>query len=200
METNYENFTPDQSIELITKTLANFRRNYRTKSIFFLLWGWVIAGACLTQFALIKLLIALKYYKHIGLFSALNWITFAVAGFIIQFMIIKRLNKEKQSISSLDRFYSILWIVSTITFVSIGALCFRYKIYPAPFVFCIAGMATLISGWVLKFLPLILGGILFFIFAGITSFVLSEYQLLISTASIVLGYIIPGYLLRNTKE
>ena len=64
----------------------------------------------------------------------------------------------------------------------------------------IAGIATTTSGLLIKFKPLTLGGMAFFIFSIATAFVSNEYIALITGAAIVCGYLIPGYLLKSAEE
>ena len=64
----------------------------------------------------------------------------------------------------------------------------------------IGGIATTTSGLLIKFRPLIIGGMSFFIFSIATTFVSNEYIALIVGAAIICGYLIPGYLLKSAKE
>jgi hypothetical protein len=63
----------------------------------------------------------------------------------------------------------------------------------------ITGIATTTTGLVIKFKPLILGGITFFIFSIAATFVSNEYISLIVCVAIICGYIIPGYFLKSAK-
>jgi hypothetical protein len=64
----------------------------------------------------------------------------------------------------------------------------------------IAGIATTTSGLSIRFKPLVIGGISFFIFSIITTFVSNEYIALFVGVAIICGYLIPGYLLKSAKE
>ncbi|MOA52277.1 hypothetical protein D3C78_1755500 [compost metagenome] len=63
----------------------------------------------------------------------------------------------------------------------------------------IAGIGTLVSGWIMKFKPLIIGGFLFFAASFATLFIYDEYKALVHGIAIVMGYLIPGYLLKQSK-
>jgi hypothetical protein len=68
-----------------------------------------------------------------------------------------------------------------------------------PIILLVGSIATLTSGAILKYLPLMLGGGLFFI-GGLLSFFLShEMQSLAAASTIALGYLVPGYLLKLQK-
>ena len=200
METQNKVFTPEESMRLITQSLSNFKKNYREKSKYTLLWGWVVMLASFTHFGLLKYLLYTENYDQIMLASILNWCIAALTGYGIQLILVRKSRKKDSTLSHLDRFYIILWRATAIGIVVISFLSIRFSINPPPFIFAITGLATLASGWVIRFRPLILGGISFFVFSIITAYITNEYQLLISALAIILGYLIPGYLLRLVKE
>ena len=68
-----------------------------------------------------------------------------------------------------------------------------------PFFILFYGLGTFVSGRVLKFRPLVIGGIFNWALAIISVYVHFDYQLLIAAAAILTSYIIPGYLLRSKQ-
>ena len=69
-----------------------------------------------------------------------------------------------------------------------------------PLIMMFAAMATFLSGIVLKFKPLKIGGILFWILAIVAFLSSYENQMLIAAISLVTGYLIPGYMLKNRSN
>ncbi len=67
----------------------------------------------------------------------------------------------------------------------------------APYIMVLAGLPTFISGIILKFRPLVIGGICFWIIAIIMSFAGPEIFPLGMPVAVVAGYLIPGYMLKN---
>jgi hypothetical protein len=61
----------------------------------------------------------------------------------------------------------------------------------------LAGYATFLSGWILKFTPLKVGGICFLIISWIIFLLGGDISLLLSSLAVIIGYVIPGILLRN---
>jgi hypothetical protein len=198
METQEKILTPEESLQLIGQTIANYKRNYREEGFYFLLWGWITALASIIQFTAIKVLMAQHFYHLISTFSYLIWGGFIAAGIILQ---IHHINKRIITIAShLSRFIKILWQTNGIA-IFIGLfLCYRFKVYPVPLILLLVGSATLTTGFVIKFKPLIAGGLAFYIFSVVASYYPNENQLLISALAIGLGYLIPGYMLKSTKE
>jgi hypothetical protein len=70
---------------------------------------------------------------------------------------------------------------------------------PFTYTLLVAGIGTLVSGWVMKFRPLIVGGILFLLFAIASVYMADDFKLLAHGIAIVAGYLIPGYLLKQVK-
>jgi hypothetical protein len=199
MEENSKTLSPEESLQLIEKFIANYRKNYRSDSFYFLMWGWIIALASVSHFVILRVLISLGNYDLINLLSAVNWSLFVILGYILLFAHIKRKSMKDRARSHLDRFITALWQTTGWVLFLIVLISLKLGQYPTPFVLSIVGLATYINGRIIQFNPLKWGGVLFFIFAVISAFVVNEYQLLINAVAIILGYIIPGYMLRMSK-
>lgn len=191
--------TPQDSLKLIEKFISNYRKNYQSDSYFFLLWGWLITLASISHFILLRVMLSRGLYENINLYSALIWGLFVMAGFFLQYRHIRRKSEDIVTRSHLDKVISVLWQASGYGILLVALLSVKLGQYPTPFVLTVAGLATYITGRIIRFSPLKWGGIIFFLFAVVAVFVVNEYQLLVNAAAIVLGYIIPGYMLRNSK-
>jgi predicted PurR-regulated permease PerM len=53
---------------------------------------------------------------------------------------------------------------------------------------------------ILKFRPLVIGGVISWILSLVSVFVAFDYQLLLAAAAILSSYIIPGHLLRSNNK
>jgi len=193
------NLTPEESFSIINKAIANFKLNYRETAKVFLLWGWVLAIASFSNFIIIKILYSREAFELIGLFSLCNWAVFLLIGSIIMFFMERKLNKEKKVFSHLESYFKNLWTVTAASFIIATFLCIKLEINPPPIMLLIAGIATTTSGLLIKYKPLIIGGMAFFIFSLAATFVTNEYISLIVFGAIICGYLIPGYLLKSAK-
>jgi hypothetical protein len=198
MEKN--NLTPEESFSIITKAISNFKINYKENSKSFLLWGWIMSLACFSHFIILKILLSKEAYELIFLFSVGTWSVFVFSGFIIEYFSIRKRNKDKKVFSHLDRFINIIWKVTGASIPIIIFLSFKMEILPTPFFLLIMGTATTITGLLIKFKPVTFGGIAFFIFSIVSTFVSEENTLLIAGAAIICCYLIPGYFLKSAKE
>lgn len=192
--------TPEESLRIIDKATSNFKTNYKESAQIFLLWGWILSLACIGQFLILKILRAKEAYEQIGLFSIGNWVVLVLVGFIIQFFVIRKINKEKNVFSYLEGYIKNLWMVVIVSFVVTFIICVKLEIEALPFILLIAGIGTTTTGLLIKFKPLAIGGITFFIFSVATTFVPSEYLNLLAGTAIICGLLIPGYLLKSEKE
>ncbi len=192
--------TPEESFDLINKAISNFKMNYKESGKTFLLWGWILTLASFSNFIILKILYAKEVYNLMGPFSFYNWVVFSLIGFIILFFMERKINKDKKVYSYLDIYIKKLWIVTASSFFIAIVLCIKLEIAPPPIMLLIGGIATTTTGLLIKFRPLIIGGMSFFIFSIATTFVSNEYIALIVGVAIICGYLIPGYFLKFAKE
>ena len=191
-------FTPEESFDLIQRHISNFKMNYKENAQIFLLWGWVMTLASFSHFAIAKIIISYEAYEQTMLLTIGNYAVFVAVGFLIEYFIDRKNNKKV--FSQLDSFSNILWKVTGASIPITVFLCIKLQVPPPPFFLLIMGAATTITGFLIKYKPVILGGIAFFLFAIASSFVLSENTLLITGVALICCYLVPGYFLKYAKE
>lgn len=113
---------------------------------------------------------------------------------------LRKINKDKKVYSYLDNYLTKLGQVTAASYFIAIFLCIKLEIIPPPIMLLIAGIATTTSGFLIKFKPLIIGGIAFFLFSIASTFVSDEYLFLITGVAIICGYLVPGYFLKSAKE
>ena len=197
METS--SLTPEESLDIIKKAIVNFKVNYRESSKVFLLWGWILTFACFSNFAIAKILLSREADGSMGLYIMGNWLFYTLVGFIILVFMLRKENKDKKVYSHLENYVKKLWWVTCASFFIASMICIKLEIAPPPIMLLLAGLATTTTGLLIKFKPLIIGGISFFLFSIATVFVTNEYMALITGAAIICGYLIPGYYLKSAK-
>ena len=191
MKTQTE-LNPKESLELIAETIAKTKENFKYQSFYYLIWGWLVAGASLFQYILIKFTEFEMNY--------LPWPILMSIGAIITIIYSIRLGRVMQTETYLGSFIKHLWIVLGVSFIFMLFISFKLEFWPAPGVLLLAGIGTMVSGLTMKFKPLIFGGIIFAIFSIVTLYFRGPEQLVLNSIAIILGYLIPGYLLKNSKK
>ena len=198
MEKN--NLTPEESLAIINKAISNFKMNYKENGKTFLLWGWMLTLASFSHYVILRILHSKEAFELEGLFSLGNWVVFGLVAFIIQFFMERKINRDKKVYSYLDSYLKKIGYVTAVSFSVAIFICIKQGIIPPPIMLLVGGIITTIAGILLKFNPLIIGGMAFFIFSIATTFVSNEYISLITGAAIICGYLIPGYFLKSAKE
>ena len=183
--------SPAESLKLIAETIEKTKSNVQNGSFYFLLWGWLVSIAGIVQFVLVEYT-DIKAYYYV-------WPIMAFIGIVACVMYGFKVERKKTFETHLDAVFKYLWIVLGISFFLIVFISLWNKTLPGPYVLLLAGIGTLISGLLIKFKPMIIGGVLFFIFSIACLFTPPSYQVLVSTFAIIIGYLIPGYILRSNQ-
>ena len=192
--------TPEESLQIIQKSISNSRKNMREGSFYYLLWGWALILSSLANYFLIRYLIGQERYDDIMLMSLLAWGVFIIVAMIIQFVYQSRVSKRERVVTHLDRYITIVWITAGLLMGLMAFLSLKLDAYPTPFILGVTAMATAVSGLMLRFRPLVIGAVIFLAAAVISSFMRGTDQLLVFAVAMALGYLIPGYIIRSLKN
>jgi hypothetical protein len=189
MEQHDIKMTEAESLSIISGMINRARNRFSETGTLYLLWGWVILVCCISQFIL------LQYFGYEKSYQVwiLTWL-----AFIYQAIYLARKKRSEKVKTYTDEIIGFVWL----TFVCCGFLLVYLllvqkaytSIYPA--ILVLYGMPTFLSGIILKFRPLTIGGICCWFIALISPFVPQDYHLLLPAAAVIAAWIIPGYLLR----
>lgn len=182
--------TPQQSMELITEMIASAKQSFMKMNFYFLLWGILLALAGLAEFLLAG---------HIS-YAWLVWPIVGLVGGIAAGVHGAKKGKAAGASTFADRVYMWLWMAFVFTLVVfiIGAV--SMEVDPGPFIMLLTGLPTFVTGAIMRFKPLMVGGVLFWAIGLVTIFFFPEYSALAFTVAIVVGYIIPGLMLRSKEN
>lgn len=190
MSHEQEKLSPQQSLDLITHMINEAKGNVRDNSFYYLLWGWVLVAAHLGSFILIEADFPYPYAVWLIIIPA--WIASFVHGS-------RQAKKQLRTVTHLERVNISLWVSFGVLAVIIPFFGSFINFQINPVILLVGSMATVISGIILKYRPLLIGG--FIIFAcGLGSFFVShQQQSLLSAFAIALGYLVPGYRLKMQR-
>jgi hypothetical protein len=188
MEPIENELTPIQSMQMITEVIAKTKENIKSHSYPFLLWGWLMASASLLFFVL-------HTYTSFTLYF-LPFPVLAITGIILT---IRYYTGSKMGAETYLSFYlKRLWLVLGIGFILVVVINVSCHNPPFTYTLLIAGIGTMASGLVLRFRPLVVGGSLFLAFSLVSVVTPDTYKPLLQAAAVVVGYLIPGYQLKNS--
>ena len=188
-----ENFSPEQSLQLIRSMISKTRQNMSDKSIYFLVWGWLTFIACTAQFILKNIF---HYEQHY-----LVWLV-VIIGVVFSIYQARKTGKMARVRTYVDDSMKNLWTGMGIGYFVLSMILTRLGWESAvfPFFIMLYGLGTFISGTFLKFKPLITGGLVAFALAVGSTFVSYDYQMLFGAAAIFFSYILPAYMLRSKNK
>lgn len=185
-----KNLSPEKQLQLIEETIAQAKENLGKHSYPFIFWGWFVSLTALINALLLT-------YSSLGEKSYLIWPVSMVLGAILIVLYCRKAEKKERHLTHLEYFLSRLWMVlgAVILLFTIGINFMDVNpFFIFPF---IAGLGTVVSGVVLRFTPLTLGGIVLLVFPFYSATAGGASLLLFYAAAIVVSYLIPGYLLKR---
>jgi hypothetical protein len=179
-----------KSLEIIESMFNESRKSLTRHSFQFLLWGSLLVPAGIAEF----LLRETNYF----------WIVWPIAGVtggIIATIYAIREGKRVGVQTAGDRMMGFTWGGFGFTLFFAIAYSGVHQLPPHALILLTAGLATFISGGISKFSPFVWGGVTLGLGAMVAGFVVEPvYQSLVFSASLFLGYVIPGLMLRNVEN
>lgn len=188
-----ENFSPQESIRVIQSMIDKTRQEISIKSHFYLVWGWITFIACSGQFILKHIV---GYDKHYRVWLI---IFVGVAYSVIQGI---REGKKEKVKTYVGESMQHLWTGMGIAYVLLSfviSMTTGWSGNVFPLFIILYGLGTFVSGSILKFRPLVLGGLSAWLIAIGSVYLDYDYQMLMAALAILVSYIIPAYIF-NARE
>lgn len=185
--------TPDQSLRLIERMIGQAKRNFSRVSFYFLLWGVLLMLAMLATYLL---------RDHDPAWS--KGAPWAVAGFgggIVSAVYGARQGKREPTNNPMDDVVGWMWISFIITLVITLVVSTFAQRDPAAMVTLLTGIPTFMTGRIMRFQPLVIGGVIFWVAGTLMHFTNDPLALTLTYCSAMfLGYILPGILLKRQEN
>jgi len=175
---------------MIEATRGNIGGNYR----YYLLWGYLVSIACILEFLFIRVYPVNHHY--------LVWPIMMGAGVITSTVMSLWQRRKQNHITLLGNMMAYLWGGWLVTLLLLQLFANMRGDYSLilPLTMAMYGLGVFVSGGIIRFRPLIFGGILSWIAATVSYFQPHDIQLLIMTGTLVIGYIVPGYILGGLSK
>jgi hypothetical protein len=191
MENEEKLMTGEESLRIISEMINKTKVNIRQSSFHLLFWGWLIFTCSLSEYLLWKF----SDYTH----PYYIWF-FVIPGVFVSFLVGFRNGRKAKVHTYADRLYMWTWFGFLLASVTLFIVQSSRMQFVAPYILILAGFPTFISGFIIKFKPLIAGGICFWATAIIVNFAGAEIAPLGMPFAVLCGYLIPGYLLRSKVD
>jgi hypothetical protein len=193
MENSEKDFSPQQSLALIESMINRAKDKFAEDGSMYLIWGWLVFICSLLQFLLLHVF---NYPYHY-----IVWLA-TIPVFIYQYFYIKKKYSKKIVVTYADSIIGFVWITFSIVIVLVGFLIGQltggdYYIHITPLLLAVYGMPVFLTGVIVRFKPLIIGGIACWVLCIASTFIkIYDYQFLCIPVAMLVAWIIPGYLLR----
>jgi len=185
---NDKTISEQEGFLLIQQMIQATKTRISEDGFMYLLWGWLVLIASLTQFVLIQMQ---------SNYNGLAWLLMPV-GAVISVVYSRRQSKSQTVRTYVDEFMGYLWgAFGASLFIVLASTAKLGLASTYPMVLVLYGIATFVSGGVLKFRPLMFGGVACWVLSIVSMFLPFEFQLLALAAAVLIAYVIPGYLLRQ---
>ncbi|MFY0675112.1 MAG: hypothetical protein JXQ87_17085 [Bacteroidia bacterium] len=176
-----------ESLEIITSMINQAKGNVGKNAAHYLLWGWLGLAASISQFIL---------YQNDIWWHFIGWILMGPIGGIGAFILIRRATKT--NVGHMDKVLGYLWMAFGFSILIILANGFVIGWGNAyVFLIILIGLATFVSGKVLKFHPLQFGGWFAWAMSGVAIYAGFEWAIISIALVMVVSYLVPGYLLKK---
>ncbi|MEO5564819.1 MAG: hypothetical protein ABIR18_15335 [Chitinophagaceae bacterium] len=188
-----ENFSPKESLKLIQSMIDKTKDDMSNNGIEFLVWGWLTFIACTGQFLLKHVFNNPRHYY-------VWWLT--VVGIIFSIYHNSSESKRRKVKTYVSESIKYLWIGMGLAYFVLSMILAKvgWENVVFPFFIMLYGLGTFVSGSIIKFRPLVLGGIGAFILAIVSSYASYDYQMLYASGAMLISYIIPAYILRARQK
>lgn len=194
-----KSLNPEDSLKVITEMVNRTRQNLNEGSYYYLLWGWLALMAAAAEYILME-------YIEVD-WHPIVWGIMGIAGGIASAVYGMKDKSSRGHTSFIDRAMKMIWLAFGAMMLVTLMYGFTANSWGVVYAFIIAlyGMGTFISGGILKFKPLMIGGVLSWVIAG-AAFIFSDTllnfptMLILLMVSLVVSYLIPGYALKNSES
>ncbi len=188
-----EVFNPQQSFELIESMINRAKDKFAEDGFAYLLWGWVVFACSIAQFVL------LHYYQY-----QYHYMVWMVSWLVLIYQVVylRKRNSAARVKTYTGYIIGYIWVTFCVLIFLLGFLVGRlttgeYYSHINPIILALYGMPIFLTGVILRFRPLIIGGIGCWVLCIATTFIrIYDYQFLMIPAAMLIAWIIPGYLLR----
>ncbi len=177
----------EKQIETINNVINSTKENLKPLSINLIFWGIFVNVLSCFHFAFPSLVESSKYS------AALYWLIPSIIGMFYMVYFNMKTRKTIGYETHLSRVIKIIWGVFGISWIYIVGLSFYLKNYhPVPPILFLLSLILIMTGFIIKFKPVTLGGIFLMIFTFYLNFNPGINLLLVNIVGVSLGMLVPG--------
>jgi hypothetical protein len=191
MENEEKVMTGEESLKIITEMINRTKTTICQGSFYLLFWGWLVFFCSFSEY-LIRKLTDYSSPWNVWLLTIPGIFVSLAYGFVK--------GRKSQVHTYTASIYMWTWLGFLVSALILYAVAWgRWEIF-SPLILTLVAVPTFVSGIILKFRPLIIGAVTFWVFALVSRFGGPEIAPLAVPVSMLTGYLIPGYLLKRKEN
>jgi hypothetical protein len=188
MDNQPETLTPEESLQIIRTMIEKAKTTVADNSFYFLLWGWLAFTAALLQ-----------YILAVFVKTPLNGMAWNLMfiGFIVSSIRGAR-KQQRRVMTYIDEGLRHIWECVVVLQIVIVVIYFKRGDWEHCYVFFILSysIGCFLTGRLLRFAPLVWGAFASWAIAILMTYTDTPTNMLLTSAAVLVSYIVPGYLLR----
>jgi len=198
-ESKPETFDEQQSIQVIREMIQVSQKKLKNDGILFILWGWVMFCVYVGSYILSRAVLS-----H-SLRNVLNYSGYLLGILALAFTVYYILKHQKRVQTYIGISLRYVWISMAVGLILVNLIQFNvlHKIIfelQQPIFMVLIAFATVITGGILRYNMIIIGGIIFGILAYGCSFLSLQNQMLVEALAWIIAFIIPGHILYAKRD
>jgi hypothetical protein len=187
-----EPIPPGDELKIIQQMIEKTKSDTAESGGSLLLWGWTTLAACACLYALV--------FAGLSRLAWLPWTILMPLAAIIEIIKIFKKQKKIKILTYSQHALSGLWIACGISMfmlaflaLPLGAISYKFII---PGIAMFVAVAMYSTGQIVEWKLLKFSALIWWLSAVVSMLIQWHYQTMVFAAAVILGYLVPGYILR----
>lgn len=184
----------EEQIEVISKVINSTKENLKPLSLNFIFWGSLIVVMSLIHYSIPQFIQYTEYS------SLLFWTILPILGMIFTIVYNIKIRKILGYETYLNRVIKIIWGIFNLSWLVMVVMSLLNGINnPVPEILFLLSTTLITTGIIIKFKPIVIGGILLMLFTVYINFNPNINFLIVNIIGVSLGILVPGISLYFSK-
>ena len=184
----------EEQIEVISKVINSTKENLKPLSVNFIFWGSLIVVMSLIHYSIPQFIQYTEYS------SLLFWTILPMLGMLFTIVYSIKIRKVLGYETYLNRVIKIIWGIFNLSWLVMVVTSLLNGINnPVPEILFLLSTTLITTGIIIKFKPIVIGGILLMLFTVYINFNPNINFLIVNIIGVSLGMLVPGISLYFSK-
>ena len=184
----------EEQIEVISKVINSTKENLKPLSVNFIFWGSLIVVMSLIHYSIPRFIQYTEYS------SLLFWTILPMLGMLFTIVYNIKIRKVLGYETYLNRVIKIIWGIFNLSWLVMVVMSLLNGINnPVPEILFLLSTTLITTGIIIKFKPIVIGGILLMLFTVYINFNPNINFLIVNIIGVSLGMLVPGISLYFSK-